>query len=76
MARISAGPPKSPMTGTILLPACRSLTNANESAHYFDNVGYGRDLHRDRALQAVEAHRKRNASGIHPVAFLEDRYHR
>ena len=45
------------------------LNLAHESAHYFDNVGY-RDGHRDRMLQAVEAHRRANASGFHPVAFL------
>jgi MoaA/NifB/PqqE/SkfB family radical SAM enzyme len=50
------------------------LNVAHESAHYFDNVGYGHDMHRDRVLQAVEAHRRANASGFHPVTFLEDRY--
>jgi len=50
------------------------LNLAHESAHYFDNAGYARDLHRDRVLQAVAAHRRMNASGLNPVAFLEDRY--
>jgi MoaA/NifB/PqqE/SkfB family radical SAM enzyme len=50
------------------------LNVAHESAHYFDNVGYAHDMHRDRVLQAVAAHRRASASGFHPVTFLEDRY--
>jgi len=50
------------------------LNVAHESAHYFDNAGYGRDLHQDRVMQAVAAHRNLNGSRVHPVTFLEDRY--
>ena len=50
------------------------LNLAHESAHYFDNVGYRHEGHRDRVLQAVEGHRRMNGSGLHPVTFLEDRY--
>ena len=50
------------------------LNLAHESAHYFDNVGYQHEGHRDRVLQAVEGHRRMNVSGLNPVTFLEDRY--
>jgi MoaA/NifB/PqqE/SkfB family radical SAM enzyme len=50
------------------------LNLAHESGHYFDNVGYGRGMHRDRVLDAVAAHRRMNDPGFGPVTFLEDRY--
>jgi MoaA/NifB/PqqE/SkfB family radical SAM enzyme len=52
------------------------LNVAHESAHYFNNVGYSRDLHREWVLQAVETHRRMSTRipGLHPVTFLEDRY--
>jgi MoaA/NifB/PqqE/SkfB family radical SAM enzyme len=50
------------------------LNLMHESGHYFDNVGYPHEQHRDRVKEAVEAHRRSSAPGFHPVAFLEDRY--
>ena len=50
------------------------LNVGHESGHYFDNVGYPVEPHHVEILRAIEDHRKKNGSGLHPVKFLEDRY--
>ncbi len=50
------------------------LNVGHESGHYFDNVGYPVEQHHTEILRAVEDHRRKNGSGLHPVKFLEDRY--
>jgi MoaA/NifB/PqqE/SkfB family radical SAM enzyme len=51
------------------------LNVGHESGHYFDNVGMPSETsHHAEILRAVEDHRKKNGSSLHPVKFLEDRY--
>jgi MoaA/NifB/PqqE/SkfB family radical SAM enzyme len=50
------------------------LNIGHESGHYFDNLGAPVTSHHDQVLAAVEDHRKKNGSNLHPVRFLEDRY--
>src|SRR5205823_6619899 len=50
------------------------LNVGHESGHYFDNVGYPVEPHHVEILRAIENHRQKNGSGLHPVKFLEDRY--
>ena len=50
------------------------LNVGHESGHYFDNVGYPVEQHHVDILRAIDDHRKKNGSGLHPVKFLEDRY--
>jgi len=50
------------------------LNIGHESGHYFDNVGYPVEQHHADILRAVEDHRQKNGSSLHPVKFLEDRY--
>ena len=50
------------------------LNVGHESGHYFDNVGYPVEHHHADILRAVDDHRKKNGSSLHPVRFLEDRY--
>jgi MoaA/NifB/PqqE/SkfB family radical SAM enzyme len=50
------------------------LNVGHESGHYFDNVGYPVEQHHVDILRAIEDHRSKNGSALHPVKFLEDRY--
>ena len=50
------------------------LNVGHESGHYFDNVGYPVEQRHVEVLRAVEDHRRKNGSSLHPVRFLEDRY--
>jgi MoaA/NifB/PqqE/SkfB family radical SAM enzyme len=50
------------------------LNVGHESGHYFDNVGYPVEQHHVAILRAIDDHRKKNGSVLHPVKFLEDRY--
>jgi MoaA/NifB/PqqE/SkfB family radical SAM enzyme len=51
------------------------LNIGHESGHYFDNVGRA-PLSPDhaRVIHAVDDHRRKNGTGLHPVHFLENRY--
>ena len=50
------------------------LNIGHESGHYFNNVGQGAPSHHTEILRAVEDHRGKTGSPLHPVKFLEDRY--
>lgn len=50
------------------------LNIGHESGHYFENVGYPIEQRHGDILRAIEDHRKKNGSALHPVKFLEDRY--
>jgi MoaA/NifB/PqqE/SkfB family radical SAM enzyme len=51
------------------------LNVGHESGHYFDNLGKGGvSGHHAEILRAVDEHRRRTGSPLHPVRFLEDRY--
>jgi MoaA/NifB/PqqE/SkfB family radical SAM enzyme len=51
------------------------LNIGHESGHYFDNLGTPQvEHHHAEILRAIEDHRKKNGSALHPVKFLEDRY--
>jgi MoaA/NifB/PqqE/SkfB family radical SAM enzyme len=51
------------------------LNIGHESGHYFANLGKGGvSGHHAEILRAVEDHRKKTGSPLHPVKFLEDRY--
>jgi MoaA/NifB/PqqE/SkfB family radical SAM enzyme len=50
------------------------LNVGHESGHYFDNLGYTVEARHDEILRAVEDHRRKNGTVLHPVKFLEDRY--
>ncbi len=50
------------------------LNVGHESGHYFDNVGYPVETRHDDILRAIQDHRTKNGSALHPVKFLEDRY--
>ena len=50
------------------------LNVGHESGHYFGNVGYPVEQHHVETLRAIEDHRKKNGTSLHPVTFLEDRY--
>src|SRR5262249_49909358 len=47
------------------------LNVGHESGHYFDNLGYPVEQRHAEILHAIEDHRKKNGSAIHPVKFLE-----
>ena len=53
------------------------LNVGHESGHYFNNVGQsglGVSDHHAEILRAVDDHRRKTGSPLHPVKFLEDRY--
>ncbi|HUF24914.1 MAG TPA: radical SAM protein [Vicinamibacterales bacterium] len=51
------------------------LNIGHESGHYFANLGKAVVTgHRADILRAVDDHRRRTGSPLHPVKFLEDRY--
>ena len=50
------------------------LNIGHESGHYFDNVGRSLSPDHARVVRAIEDHRKKNGTGLHPVHFLENRY--
>jgi MoaA/NifB/PqqE/SkfB family radical SAM enzyme len=51
------------------------LNIGHESGHYFANLGKGGvSGHHAEILSAVEDHRRKTGSPLHPVKFLEDRY--
>ena len=50
------------------------LNIGHESGHYFDNVGRALSPDHARVVRAIEDHRAKNGTGLHPVHFLENRY--
>jgi len=50
------------------------LNIGHESSHYFANDGYLAGSHASAVAAAIEGHRARTGSRLHPVRFLEDRY--
>lgn len=50
------------------------LNIGHESGHYFDNLGRAVSNRHEPVLRAVDEHRRKNGSSLHPVRFLEDRY--
>ena len=50
------------------------LNIGHESGHYFNNVGQAAPSHHAEILRAVDDHRSKTGSKLHPVKFLEDRY--
>jgi len=46
------------------------LNVGHESGHYVDNVGYPVEQHHVAILRAIDDHRKRNGSPLHPVSAL------
>jgi len=50
------------------------LNIGHESGHYFDNLGQALSPDHARVIRAIEDHRTKNGSGLHPVHFLENRY--
>jgi MoaA/NifB/PqqE/SkfB family radical SAM enzyme len=50
------------------------LNIGHESSHYFDNVGVTVSTDHAAVIRAIEDHRHKLGSSLHPVRFLESRY--